>query len=122
MSDLEFFTSEMNASLERCRARIRAITGLPEGENVRMQQSFAPIETCVYGVLGNGPIQAMADALLSMEMTSWESFYRGYVDWQRSLPECRIPPDMFEENARGAMLMSLRNRIQDLGHRSAKAA
>jgi len=117
MTDKEFFTSEMNKALENCRNRVINMGG--DAHDVGI---FVPIETAIYGSLGTGSLYAMADALLSMPMTSWEAFYRGYSDWARDLPERKLPLETVEENARGAMLMALKNRIDDLQWQVTQAA
>ena len=122
MNNQEFFTSTMNQSLGRYREKVVTMIGLPEDEKQRMVLAYSPVESSVYGFLGNGGIEAMADALLTIPATSWEQFYLGYVDWLRSLSECRIPTGKLEENARGAMLLALKYHIDDLQGLKARAA
>ena len=59
------------------------------------------------GTLGTLLIYAMGQALVSMKMSDWESFYFGYVEWAKSLPKCGYK-GREEENARGAMLMAMK--------------
>lgn len=98
--------SEVRQYLERERARLLAPNHLTTNLD----------EDCKLGFFGSAMIEAMGEALYTMPMGQWERFYQGHVLWSKSLPGCTYK-GREEENARGAMLMALRYRCEDLQHR-----
>lgn len=94
-----FFETWMQRAIDACKA---------ECQVKEMAESFRPLSS-EYGQVG--PLYAVGHALLTMEMSSWEPFYLGMVEWKKAQPKYPCP-ERVEEDARGVMLMALKEQAE----------
>ncbi len=101
--DYEFFVAEMEREAAKLRAWLNMMQASRQVEDsLRSLDLDARTDGCVTPLLR----EAMGNALTVLRWTAFEDFYRGYVEWTKSQPECRFV-DSAEENARGMMWEAL---------------
>lgn len=117
---VKFFLDSMNAAItdakDLCFQRAASTNDPIERDAYTdMAVSFRPIPAEGYQNFEWGqvlPSFAVAEALLTMKMTDWETFYVGMAEWKRNAP--RYPePARAEEDVRGVMLMALADRCKE---------
>lgn len=123
MTAKEFFEQEMERGCAIFRVELSHVIGkLGSSENDRDARKYHlrsysecrwPLPESDVGAMGTLLLTAMGRALLSMKPANWEFFYAGYVQWARDLPRCGYAGHE-EENARGAMMLALKYRVDEL--------
>lgn len=121
----EFFIITMQEAIRSRRAEcLRLAEGHPDAIYIRrMADSYQDItsENYPYAVIGTAGMDALGHALLTMTTALWERFYQGYVEWAKDTEKCMFK-GREEENARGAMLLALKGKIEYLERQLEKKA